>query len=172
MLGSASDSICRSIPSTASATKTPMATSLPVRSSESDDVDGTRNTGPPAIAMSSNVGYAVAASHEQVVERPGLFMLSTGAEMTDRSGAIAAATISILLGFASAARAQAPDGAAIFQKNCTSCHTGAADTRAPAPDVLRQRSPEAILSALTAGSMRPQGGILSGAERRAVAEYL
>jgi polyvinyl alcohol dehydrogenase (cytochrome) len=99
-------------------------------------------------------------------------MLSTGAEMTERSGAIAAATISILLGFASAARAQAPDGAAIFQKNCTSCHTGAADTRAPAPDVLRQRSPEAILSALTAGSMRPQGGILSGAERRAVAEYL
>jgi polyvinyl alcohol dehydrogenase (cytochrome) len=38
--------------------------------------------------------------------------------------------------------------------------------------VLRQRSPEAILSALTAGGMRPQGGRLSGAERRAVAEYL
>jgi polyvinyl alcohol dehydrogenase (cytochrome) len=37
---------------------------------------------------------------------------------------------------------------------------------------LRQRSPEAILSALTAGSMRPQGGRLTGAERRAVAEYL
>ncbi len=38
--------------------------------------------------------------------------------------------------------------------------------------MLRQRSPEAILSALTAGGMRPQGGRLSGAERRAVAEYL
>src|SRR5689334_8677639 len=70
------------------------------------------------------------------------------------------------------ASAQAPDGAAIFAKNCTSCHSGATDTRAPAPDILRQRSPEAILSALTAGSMRPQGGVLSGAERRAVAEYL
>lgn len=68
--------------------------------------------------------------------------------------------------------AQTPDGAAIFARSCTSCHNGSADTRAPAPDVLRQRSPEAILSALTAGSMRPQGGILSGAERRAVAEYL
>jgi polyvinyl alcohol dehydrogenase (cytochrome) len=68
--------------------------------------------------------------------------------------------------------AQAPDGAAIFQSNCSSCHTGAADTRAPAPDVLRRRSPEAILSALTAGGMRPQGGRLTGAERRAVAEYL
>src|SRR5215813_10719585 len=79
---------------------------------------------------------------------------------------------SLLLGSAAYSWAQTPDGAAIFAKNCTSCHTGAADTRAPAPDVLRQRSPEAILSALTAGSMRPQGGILSGAERRAVAEYL
>ncbi len=52
------------------------------------------------------------------------------------------------------------------------CHTGAAETRAPAPDVLRQRSPEAILSALTAGGMRPQGGRLTGAERRAVSEFL
>jgi polyvinyl alcohol dehydrogenase (cytochrome) len=67
---------------------------------------------------------------------------------------------------------QAPDGAAIFASNCASCHDGAPGSRTPAPDVLRQRSPEAILSALTAGGMRPQGGRLSGAERRAVAEYL
>jgi polyvinyl alcohol dehydrogenase (cytochrome) len=65
-----------------------------------------------------------------------------------------------------------PDGAAVFARECRSCHTGAADTRAPAPDILRRRSPDAILSALTAGSMRPQGGRLTGAERRAVAEYL
>ena len=68
--------------------------------------------------------------------------------------------------------AQAPDGAAIFTRDCSGCHNGAADSRAPAPTVLRQRSPEAILSALTAGGMRPQGGRLSGVERRAVAEYL
>lgn len=72
--------------------------------------------------------------------------------------------------------AQAPaaesGGAAIFQKNCASCHDGAAGSRAPSPDVLKQRSPESILSALTAGGMRPQGGRLSGSERRAVAEYL
>ena len=37
---------------------------------------------------------------------------------------------------------------------------------------MRQRSPEAILAALTAGGMRPQGGRLSGAERRAVAEFI
>lgn len=66
----------------------------------------------------------------------------------------------------------AVDGAAIFQRHCQSCHNGAVDSRAPAPDVLRQRAPEAILAALTAGGMRPQGGRLSGAERRAVSEYL
>jgi polyvinyl alcohol dehydrogenase (cytochrome) len=64
------------------------------------------------------------------------------------------------------------DGAAVFTRECSMCHTGATDTRAPAPDVLRRRSPEAILAALTAGGMRPQGGRLTGAERRAVAEYL
>ena len=68
--------------------------------------------------------------------------------------------------------AQAPDGGAVFQRECVQCHTGAPDTRAPSPDVLRRRSPDAILSALTAGGMRPQGGRLTGAERRAVAEYL
>lgn len=64
------------------------------------------------------------------------------------------------------------DGAAVFARECSTCHTGAADTRAPAPEVLRRRSPEAILSALTAGGMRPQGGRLTGAERRAVAEFI
>jgi polyvinyl alcohol dehydrogenase (cytochrome) len=67
---------------------------------------------------------------------------------------------------------QTPDGSAIFARDCATCHDGATGSRAPGPDVLRQRSPEAILAALTAGGMRPQGGRLSGAERRAVAEYL
>src|SRR5579872_3365533 len=66
---------------------------------------------------------------------------------------------------AAQAPASAPDGSAIFQKNCASCHDGAAGSRAPSPDVLKQRSPESILSALTAGGMRPQGGRLSGVER-------
>src|SRR5207247_1662301 len=79
-----------------------------------------------------------------------------------------APTLAIVL----AAAQQAPDGAVIFARDCASCHDGADGSRAPKPDVLRQRSPEAILSALTAGGMRPQGGRLSGAERRAVAEYL
>ena len=68
--------------------------------------------------------------------------------------------------------AQTPDGAAIFARDCASCHDGTEGSRAPKPEILRKRSPEAILSALTAGGMRPQGGRLSGAERRAVAEFL
>jgi len=80
--------------------------------------------------------------------------------------------VAIVLGVAVAATPQAPDGAAIFARDCVTCHDGADGSRAPKPEVLRQRSPEAILSALTAGGMRPQGGRLSGAERRAVAEYL
>src|SRR5471030_216268 len=71
-----------------------------------------------------------------------------------------------------AAAPQGADGAAIFARDCATCHDGATASRAPSPDLLKRRSPEAILSALTAGAMRPQGGRLSGAERRAVAEYL
>jgi len=81
------------------------------------------------------------------------------------------AALSVVSGF-SRTSTQTPDGAAIFARHCATCHNGEPGNRAPAPDILRQRSPEAILSALTAGGMRPQGGRLTGAERRAVAEYL
>jgi polyvinyl alcohol dehydrogenase (cytochrome) len=67
---------------------------------------------------------------------------------------------------------QAPDGERLFQARCASCHTGAPEARAPAPEVLRQRSPASILEVLANGSMRVQGASLSGPERRAIAEYL
>ncbi len=101
-----------------------------------------------------------------------LLSVGSGVSRTiGRSSRIAAAALAVTLA-AVALSAQAPDGAAIFTRDCATCHNGSPDTRAPAPDILRQRSPEAILSSLTAGGMRPQGGRLSGAERRAVAEYL
>ena len=98
--------------------------------------------------------------------------------MSQSSGRVTLVAVSFLVagglftGFARSMAAQAPDGAAIFARSCATCHDGAVGTRTPTPDILRQRSPEAILAALTAGGMRPQGGRLSGAERRAVAEYL
>ena len=90
-----------------------------------------------------------------------------------RSSALIVVALSAGVVFVASAQSTADrDGATIFARDCASCHDGAAGSRAPAPDVLRQRSPEAILKALTAGGMRPQGGRLSGVERRNVAEYL
>jgi polyvinyl alcohol dehydrogenase (cytochrome) len=59
----------------------------------------------------------------------------------------------------------------LFATNCAGCHSGD-DARAPSAEVLRGRSPQAILDALTAGSMKYQGLALAGDERRAIAEYL
>ena len=78
----------------------------------------------------------------------------------------------VLLALAAPALAQAPDGKALFASTCASCHDGASDSRAPNPDVLRLRSPDAILTAMGAGAMRPQASHLTGAERRAIAEYV
>jgi polyvinyl alcohol dehydrogenase (cytochrome) len=78
---------------------------------------------------------------------------------------------SILL--AAPAFAQAPDGAAVFDKACASCHLKpAADSRAPTRETLALVAPEAILTALTTGNMFRQGAELSDAERRAVAGFL
>src|SRR6185503_2107119 len=70
-------------------------------------------------------------------------------------------------------RAQAPDGAAVFEKACASCHQNpAADSRAPNRAALAQLAPETILTALTTGNMFRQGSALSDAERRAVSALL
>jgi polyvinyl alcohol dehydrogenase (cytochrome) len=70
------------------------------------------------------------------------------------------------------AGAAIPDGRRLFADRCSSCHTGGAESRAPAPDTLRSRSPDAIIESLVNGSMRVQGSRLTGAERRALAEHL
>jgi polyvinyl alcohol dehydrogenase (cytochrome) len=70
------------------------------------------------------------------------------------------------------ALAQAPNGQALFESNCSMCHTAAGDARTPSAATLRQRTPEAILQALTTGPMREQGADLSDAQRRAIAQYL
>jgi polyvinyl alcohol dehydrogenase (cytochrome) len=67
----------------------------------------------------------------------------------------------------------APDGAAVFQRACASCHAEpATGSRAPTRDVLATIAPEAILTALTTGNMFRQGSELTEAERRAVAAFL
>jgi polyvinyl alcohol dehydrogenase (cytochrome) len=66
---------------------------------------------------------------------------------------------------------QPPDGRAAFERACSACHNGD-DPRAPTIDALRARSPQAIVAALTSGSMRYQGLALTGGERRAIAEFV
>ena len=77
----------------------------------------------------------------------------------------------LALSAAALLHAQAPDGEKLFKQQCVACHNGEANNRAPAPDVLKQRSPQAIMDSFL-GVMRIQGARLSGPERRAVAEYI
>ena len=71
------------------------------------------------------------------------------------------------------ALAQAPGGAKVYEDNCAQCHSAAQqDPRTPALSVLRQRTVDEILAALTTGKMREQGSNLTEAERRSVAAYL
>ena len=69
-------------------------------------------------------------------------------------------------------QAQTPPGEQVFTDRCANCHTGAADSRAPSPEALRSRSPQAIIESLVNGAMRTQGSRMTGAERRLVAEFL
>jgi polyvinyl alcohol dehydrogenase (cytochrome) len=67
----------------------------------------------------------------------------------------------------------APSGETLYRTKCASCHDRPApDSRAQTREALRDRSPEAIVDALTGGAMRYQGISLGGAERRAIAEYV
>src|SRR5215471_20406264 len=69
--------------------------------------------------------------------------------------------------------AQAPNGAAVYQKSCGSCHQQpGSDSRAPNRESLAQFSPESILTALTTGNMYRQGYDLNDAEKKAVAEFV
>src|SRR5437870_12331913 len=69
--------------------------------------------------------------------------------------------------------AQTPNGQAIYDKSCASCHQQpGADSRAPNREGLRQFSPESILTALTTGNMYRQGYDLSDADKKSVAEFL
>ena len=73
----------------------------------------------------------------------------------------------------SASAQTAPDGAAVFQKACATCHAQPGpDSRAPTREVLRSVAPEAIVTALTVGNMFRQGSELTDAERKAVAAFL
>jgi polyvinyl alcohol dehydrogenase (cytochrome) len=69
-------------------------------------------------------------------------------------------------------QAPPPDGALLFEKQCTGCHRADSGSKAPLPDALRQMSKASILAALETGRMRWQGRALTKKQREAVANYL
>ena len=83
-------------------------------------------------------------------------------------------TFVLMFVLCSAARvtAQEPAGASLFEAQCAACHTPPGVERAPTLEVLRERSPEAIVAALTDGVMALQGLSLSNAQRLVVAEFI
>jgi polyvinyl alcohol dehydrogenase (cytochrome) len=72
---------------------------------------------------------------------------------------------------APATQPAASSGAAVYERACAGCHS-TGSPGAPARDVLRTMTPEAIHNALVNGKMQVQGSSLSEPERRAVAEFL
>ena len=86
---------------------------------------------------------------------------------------------------ASTSQTQPGLGETTFQGICAGCHTSIVSRASPtsdhAPDpmiaralpreMLRQLSPETVLTALTSGKMKAQGSTLTDAARRAVSEY-
>src|SRR5690242_664590 len=72
----------------------------------------------------------------------------------------------------SAGIAAAPDGQALFEKNCAICHKETADNRTPRPEALKRMPNAAIVNALEAGSMKAQGAALSAVERQSIADFL
>ena len=88
-----------------------------------------------------------------------------------RSIVFSGVALLLLLPAVTAAQQAAPSGAAVYKQHCASCHEGAMP-RVPTRDAFRAMTPEHIESELASFSMRRQGGALSPAERRAVAEFL
>ena len=66
--------------------------------------------------------------------------------------------------------AQARDPATAYANNCASCHD-APDGRTPSKDALKSRTADAILTAMTSGTMAVQAAGISTAEKRALSEY-
>src|SRR6202163_3867968 len=88
------------------------------------------------------------------------------------SVALCVSAFLILICGATHAQAQTPDGQALFQSNCATCHSAGSIAGAPLPETLRQMTAKSILAALETGKMRVMGQALAAGQREAIAKYL
>ncbi|HEX5230564.1 MAG TPA: PQQ-binding-like beta-propeller repeat protein [Bryobacteraceae bacterium] len=79
--------------------------------------------------------------------------------------------LALLVAIASVASPAAPDGAAVFESHCATCHQTVTGTRVPTRAELGNLTPEQVMTALLRGKMTLQGASLSTNEVRAVALY-
>ena len=103
--------------------------------------------------------------------RRSAFVVHRSSFVVRRYTFVVLAFVSIVSGLNRTVVAQTADAAAIYKDTCATCHD-APTGRTPSRDALKDRTPEAILNAMTSGTMTMQAMQLSTAERRAVAEYL
>ena len=67
--------------------------------------------------------------------------------------------------------ASAQDGGALYRRDCAGCHDAGVD-RAPAREALATMTAERVLAAMESGPMLSMASRISGAERRAIAQFV
>jgi mono/diheme cytochrome c family protein len=83
------------------------------------------------------------------------------------------AVLAVLLAYAAPASAQAIQMLGVFEQRCGSCHTKPEPgSRAPDRESLRQRTPEAVLDALTNGTMKVNAEGLTDRQKQLIAEFI
>lgn len=79
--------------------------------------------------------------------------------------------LAVIFAIGAVASGAPPDGAAIFESHCASCHQTVTGSRTPTRAELGNMTPEQVMNALLRGKMTIQGGALSTGEVRSVALY-
>src|SRR5215831_6406252 len=77
----------------------------------------------------------------------------------------------ILAGLTFSTSARAQDGAALYRRDCAACHDMGVD-RAPSRDTLQTMTAERVLAAMESGPMISMASRDSGADRRAIAQFV
>jgi polyvinyl alcohol dehydrogenase (cytochrome) len=80
--------------------------------------------------------------------------------------------IALIAAFAMAALAADPDGSALFNARCATCHQAQTDGRTPTRAELAALAPEAVANAMLQGRMTAQAQGLAQEEVRAVAAFI